>query len=306
MIYIPKIALDNLEHGISMIKQKQIIAMLLVLCTAVLFSVSGMHAAEADNQQTWNLTSYTADHAAQSAAAPKMKIIISGTGGTVTNNYYIKKNIPQSQLTSQIIALSKKGTPIIRFGNGSGLKVMIIAGVHGNELPSQIAALKLANYLKGKSLNGTVYIVPFVVPSSTAKNIRYWKGKNLNSVANVAGTPTNKILNIAKKLNVTVLGDFHSTQPGGVPGKMAVFSTKHPTYKSYAIAKYISKKTGSSLIVYNLAGTEYPGALEDASNLAGIPAVTCEVLSPHGVVKSGSVTKSYNQMIALLKYKKII
>lgn len=280
--------------------------MLLVLCTVVLFSASGMHAAEADNPQTWNLTSYATVQAAQSTAALKMKIIISGTGGTVTNNYYIKKNIPQSQLTSQIIALSKKGTPIIRFGNGSGPKVMIVAGVHGNELPSQIAAVKLANYLKGKSINGTVYIVPFVVPSNTAKTVRYWKGKNLNRVANVAGTPTNKILNLAKRLNISVLGDFHSTQPGGVPGKMAVFCSKHPTYKSYSIAKYISKKTGSSLIAYDQSGAEYPGALEDTTNLAGIPAATCEVLSPHGVVKSGSVTKSYNQMIALLKYKKII
>jgi predicted deacylase len=235
-----------------------------------------------------------------------MKIIISGTGGTVTNNYYIKKNIPQSQLTSQILVLSKKGTPIIRFGNSSGPKVMIVAGVHGNELPSQIAAVKLANYLNGKSINGTVYIIPFVVPYDTSKDIRYWKGKNLNRVANVAGTPTNKILNLAKKLNITVLGDFHSTKPGGVPGKMAVFSSKHPTSKSYIIAKYINKRTGSSMITYNLSGTEYCGALEDTTNLAGIPAVTCEVLSPHGVVKSGSVAKSYNQMIALLKYKKII
>ncbi len=289
-----------------MIKQKQIIAMLLVLCTAVLISASGIHVTEADNYSAGNLTSYTSVQAVQSASTVKMKVIISGTGGTVTSNYYIKKNIPQTQLTRQIVALSKKGTPIIRFGNGSGPKVMIVAGVHGNELPSQIAALKLANYLKGKSINGTVYIVPFVVPSNTAKNIRYWKGKNLNRVANVAGTPTNKILNLAKRLNVGVLGDFHSTKPGGVPGKMAVFSSKHPTYKSYIIAKYISKRTGSSLIADNRAGVEYRGALEDTTNLAGIPAVTCEVLSPHGVVKSGSVTKSYNQMIALLKYKKII
>ncbi len=148
--------------------------------------------------------------------------------------------------------------------------------------------------------------MPFVVPSSTAKDVRYWKGKNLNRVTNAAGTPTNQILNLAKRLNVSVLGDFHSTKPGGDPGKMSVFSSKHPTYKSYIIAKYISKRTGSAMITYNLSGVEYCGALEDTTNLAGIPAVTCEVVSPHGTVKSGSVTKSYNQMIALLKYKQII
>ncbi|WP_424355171.1 succinylglutamate desuccinylase/aspartoacylase family protein [Methanobacterium sp. MBAC-LM] len=288
------------------IKQKQIIAVLLVLCTTLLLGAGGIHLTEINNYLTGNLTSCVSVQASQSTSAVKMKVIISGTGGTVTNNYYIKKNIPQSQLTSQIVALSKKGTPIIRVGNGSGPKVMIVAGVHGNELPSQIAALKLVNYLKGKSIKGTVYIVPFVIPSNTAKDVRYWKGKNLNRVANIAGTPTNKILKLAKQLNISVLGDFHSTKPGGDPGKMAVFSSKHPTYQSYIIAKYICKKTGSPLIADNLAGVEYRGALEDTTNLAGIPAVTCEVLSPHGTVKSGSVTKSYNQMIALLKYKKII
>ena len=288
-----------------MIKQKQTIAILLVLCTAALFGVNGIPINE-KNSPSGNLTSYQSVQAAQSTSAVKTSVIISGTGGTVTNNYCIKKNIPKSQFTNQIVALSKKGTPLIRIGNGKGPKVMIVAGVHGNELPSQIAALKLANYLKSRSINGTVYIVPFVVPSNTAKDIRYWKGKNLNRITTTAGTPTNKILNLAKQLKVNVLGDFHSTKPGGDPGKMVVFSSKHPTYKSYIIAKYISKKTGSATLTYNLSGVEYCGALEDTTNLAGIPAVTCEVVSPHGTVKSGSVTKSYNQMIALLKYKKII
>ena len=272
----------------------------------VLFGAIGTHVAGSYNYFEGNAIGYAPVQAAQSISTVTMKVIISGTGGTVTNNYCLHKNILKSPLTHQIVALSKKGTPMIIIGNGSGPRVMIVAGVHGNELPSQLAAVKLANYLNGKSIKGTVYIVPFLVPSNTAKDARYWKGKNLNSVANVAGTPTNKILKLAKQLNVTVLGDFHSTKPGGTPGKMVVFSTKHPTYGSYNIAKYINQKTGSSLIVYNLAGAEYPGALEDTANLAGIPAVTCEVLSSHGTVKSGSVTKSYNQMIALLKYKKII
>ncbi len=238
--------------------------------------------------------------------ASKMEIIVSGTGGDVTRNSYIKNNIPSSQITSQVVSLAKSGTPMVTFGNGTGPKVMIIAGVHGNELPAQIAAMKMINYLNGKSIKGTVYVIPFVAPSSTAQNIRLWNGKNLNSVANVAGTPTNQIINKAKVLQVNSLGDFHSTQPGGVPGKNSVFCTKSPTYESYNIAKYISSQTGSALIVYNQAGAEYPGAVEDVSNLARIPAVTSEVLSSHGVVASGSVDKSYNQMLALLRYKNII
>lgn len=281
--------------------------MSLVLCTMALFSVNGKDVTSENSQLTGNLTSYTNVQAAQSTSTvPKMKVIITGTGGTVTKNYYIKKNIPNTQLTKQVVALAKKGTPMVVFGNGSGPKVLIVAGVHGNELPAQIASVKLINYLKGKKIKGTVYIVPFVIPSSTAKNARFWKGKNLNRVANAAGTPTNKILKLAKQLKVSALADFHSTRPGGVPGKNSVLCTKFPTYGSYKIAKYISKKTGFALIADYKAGAAYPGALEDVTNLAGIPAVTCEVRSSHGYVASGSVNKSYNEMLAFLKYKKII
>ena len=60
--------------------------------------------------------------------------------------------------------MTRFGTPIITIGNGSEPKVMIIAGVHGNELPAQIAAIKMVNYLKNRDVNGTVYIIPVVCP----------------------------------------------------------------------------------------------------------------------------------------------
>jgi len=243
--------------------------------------------------------------------ASKMEVIVSGTGGDVTRNAYIKNNVPSSQITSQVYSLAKSGTPMVTFGNGTGPKVIIIAGIHGNELPSQIASMKMINYLndrlaQGGTIKGTVYVVPFAAPSITSQNTRLWNGKNLNSVANVAGTPSNQIVNKAKGLQVNALGDFHSTQPGGVPGKNAVFCSKIPTYESCNIAYYIFLKTGSKQIIYNQAGVEYPGAVEDISNLNHVPAVTCEVLSPHGTVASGSVDSSFNQMKAFLGYKGII
>ncbi len=36
--------------------------------------------------------------------------------------------------------------------DGSGPKTMIIAGVHGNQLSAQIAAMKMVNYLNGKQI----------------------------------------------------------------------------------------------------------------------------------------------------------
>jgi predicted deacylase len=237
---------------------------------------------------------------------PKIDVIITGTGGDVTNNYVFMQNIPRNQFIDEIISAARNGTPMITFGDGNGPKVMITAGVHGNELPSQIAVMKLINYLYGTPIRGTVYVVPFVAPSSTAQNIRFWNGQNLNSIANVAGTPTNQILNIAKQLQVNALGDFHSTQPGGVPGQNSALCTRYPTYASYLIADYISRNTGSAFIPSDQAGVDYPGALEDVTNLAGIPAVTCEVLSPHGTVAAGSVDMSFGQLLAFLRYHGIL
>ena len=237
---------------------------------------------------------------------PKMQVLIPGTGGDVINNSYIREYVPNSSLTSQVFELAKHGTPIIIFGDGSYPRVMISAGIHGHELPAQIASMKLINYLSNTPIKGTVYIVPFVAPSSTAQNIRLWNGMNLNSVANINGTPSNLLIKKAENLHVIVFGDFHSTQPGAVPGRDSILCTKIPTYESFIIANYISQKSESELIWEDVAGKSYPGAVEDNANLAGIPTVTCEVLSPHGIVTPTTIQKSLNQMITLLKYTKTL
>ena len=240
------------------------------------------------------------------ASAAKFDVIYTGTGGDISKNKLVYNNIPKSTITSQVLSTAKKGTPMVTFSNGNGPKVMIVAGVHGNELPATIAAMKLINSLNSRSFKGTVYVVPFVIPSSTATYNRYWKGINLNTVANKAGTPTNKIITLSKQLKVKALADFHSTQPGGYPGKNSILCTKYPTYESYKIASYISKNNRNSLIYEYKAGVSYPGAVEDVSNLAKIPAVTCEALSYHKKVSPGSVTTSYNQMLWFLKYEGVI
>ncbi len=238
--------------------------------------------------------------------AIRIDIINTKTGGDITQNHVLYSYIPKTVLSAQIISKAKTGTPMAIFGDGNGPKILIVAGVHGNELPAPAAAMKLINYLNGKTIHGTIYIIPFAIPYNSAHTLRYWNGQNPNDIANVYGTPTNIIVNLAMKLHVNVLGDFHSSQPGGVPGKDAVFCTKAPTYKSYEIASYISKKTGTALITYKTAGVEYPGALEDVCNLHGIPAVTSEVLQTHGTLSSTKLNKSYSEMIALLTYYHLV
>jgi len=236
----------------------------------------------------------------------KIDIINKATGGDITKNYLLTSYIPKTVLTEQIFSKSRIGTPMITFGDVNGPKILIVAGVHGNELPAPAATMKLINYLNGKSIRGTIYIIPFAIPYCTAHTQRYWKNQNPNRIANIPGSPTNIIVDLAKKLKINALGDFHSSIPGGVPGRDSALCTKIPTFKSYKIAAYISKKSGSTLIANKTAGDKYHGALEDVNNLRGIPSVTCEVLAPHGTLNLNRINKSFNQMIALLKYNKVL
>lgn len=167
--------------------------------------------------------------------------------------------------------------------------------------------MKLIDKLsKKKKIKGTIYIIPFLAPKATEKNQRYFKGMNLNSVANKKGTPTNNVVKFAQSNEITIVGDFHCTMPGGNPGKNIILGTKNPSSKSAKIAKAISKLTGFPYKLEKIAGISYPGALEDVLNLNYVPSVTCEVKTPHGKIASGSVSASFKQMRAFLKYAKNI
>ena len=228
------------------------------------------------------------------------------SGANVLKNKRIKANVPNSALVRKIIKLAKSGTPVIKFKGGKGKAVFITAGVHGNEIPPQIAAMKLIKYLESHPVNGTVYVMPFMNPKGTAANVRDYKGIHLNKKANKKGTISYKTVKLIKRFKCDAYGDFHSTRPGGKPGKNLVFGSYKPTKKSATMAKYIAKNAKVKYKIYKKAGAEYPGALEDEVNLKGIPAVTCEVVSPHGKIKKGAVSKSLLMMKTLLKYNKII
>ena len=228
------------------------------------------------------------------------------SGADVTKNKKIKANIPKSALVKKVVKAAKSGTPVIKFKGGKGKVVFITAGVHGNEMPSQVAAMKLIQYLESHPVKGTVYIMPFMNPKATASNVRNYHGINLNSKANVKGTISYKTVKLIKKFKCSSYGDFHSTRPGGKPGKDVAMGTYKPTSQSAKLAKYIAKNSKVKYIIYKKAGAEYPGALEDMVSIKGIPAVTCEVISPHGKIAKGSVSKSLSMMKSLLKFNSLI
>lgn len=243
---------------------------------------------------------------APSAYKLQIDIINKFAAGDVTKNRELIKHIPKTSLTDQLILAAKKGTPIVRFGRKNRPSILVLAGVHGNELPPQIAAVKLINRLAAEKINVTVYVIPFAIPLSTERGLRSWKGQDPNRTANLFGTPTNNILSVSKRNNIKYLGDFHSTRPGGYPGKLSVICSEVPCLLSFQMADFIEKETKSTLLSFTRAGSMFPGALEDVFNLAGIPAVTGEAMSPHGTVIPGSIEASLEQMNTFLKFHKVI
>lgn len=214
------------------------------------------------------------------------------------------EHISKKGILADLIKKSEYGTPLLKLGQAEP-KLMIIAGIHGDELPPQIAAMWLIEDLNHK-INGTLYIIPFAVPYATMKNSRRFNGFDMNRSASKEGFISNNIINTIKKLEINAVADFHSTKPGSNPGIQSVFCSKKPCYKSYLMAEHITNNTPSKMICHKEAGSLYKGAIEDESNLAGIPAITCEVVSKNGIVDGKSPEKSYLQMKSYLEYFNII
>ena len=230
-----------------------------------------------------------------------IRIISDQTGGDPRENKTIKDHLLEDDLTSKVLDSANEGTPLIHFGK-RGPRIMITAGIHGNEIPPQIAALKLAEKLKKEKFEGSIYIIPFAVPYATMKSTRRFQGFDLNRSAFREGYLSNDIVKIARNLKIDSLADFHATKPYSNPGIESIFCSKKPTPESYKIAEHINKSTKSKIICHKHAGTLYKGALEDECNLSSIPAVTCEVVSHNDKVDPGSQERSYLQMVAYLDY----
>jgi len=237
----------------------------------------------------------------------KLSVISYETGGKIEKNKSLLENIPKSQITAKLIHVSRFGTPILELGEGYP-RVMIVAGIHGNELPPQIASVRLINELSNNKneFGGSIYMIPFSIPYATMENSRRFKGFDMNRTASKGGFISNDIIRTIKMFGISAVADFHSTRPRSNPGVESVFCSKKPCYESFLIARHMTRETTSKLILYEEAGSLYKGAVEDECNLAEIPAVTCEVVSESGEVNVGSPERSLLQIKSYLKYFNII
>ncbi|WP_407414749.1 succinylglutamate desuccinylase/aspartoacylase family protein [Methanobrevibacter sp.] len=231
----------------------------------------------------------------------EMDYISDFSGGFISKNSNLLEKLELNNLTQFILEKSVHGTPIFKLGN-KGTKILILSGIHGNELPPQIANVYLINELIGKDLNHTLFFIPFASPKSTMNNERTFHSMDLNRSAHIKDSLSNLIIQKIDKLGINFVGDFHSTAVNSNPGFEAIFSSKSPSSESFLIANYISEDVGSEIISFDFAGSSYKGAVEDVCNLKEIPAITGEVVSPFANVATGSVERSFSQMKSFLSY----
>ena len=234
-----------------------------------------------------------------------MTILKWGNKGDISKVKLIKKNMPNNKWVKKAVAATKKGNPLLKFEGGEGKTVFFTVGVHGNEMSSQVAGMKLINHLTKTPIKGTVYIIPFVNIKAISHKVRH-TGVDYNRVAHKSGTISNKIVKLVVKCHADAYGDFHTTQPGGLPGKNIVMGFKNPVKKCHAMTNYIAKYAKVNKRLYKNAGDQFTGALIDNVNKKGVPGVICEVMLPHNTVTSKTVRTSYTMMEALLKFNSVI
>ena len=231
----------------------------------------------------------------------EMDYISDFSGGFISKNSKILEKLELNNFTQFILEKSVYGTPIFKLGN-RGNKILILSGIHGNELPPQIANVYLLNEFINKDLNHTLFFIPFASPKSTMNNERTFNELDLNRSAHINGSLSNLIIKKIDDLGINFVGDFHSTAYNSNPGFESIFSSKSPSAESFLIANYVVQDVGCEIISFDFAGSSYKGAIEDVCNLREIPAITGEVVSPFANVATGSVERSYAQMKSFLAY----
>jgi len=174
---------------------------------------------------------------------PTYIIFDKNVGGDVLKNREINSYIPKTTFAKTIFRLEKSGSVMLKFGNGNGPKVLISAGIHGNETEANIAIMKYLEYIKDKSFNGTLYVIPFDIPIDTALNTRFYKGHDPNRIANIAGSPGWNIIHFAHANGINYLLDVHSG--GSVTSKgLLNVNTGTSNSKEAKWAHYITSVSG--------------------------------------------------------------
>ncbi|MBI5680946.1 MAG: hypothetical protein HZC47_08640 [Methanobacterium sp.] len=310
---------------------KAVLAFLGILCAVLAIVASPIYAADDTSG-----TSVSSSDVSTTAPSYTINTFDSSVGADVTQNPEISGNIARTDLSNQVFEYQKSGSSILTFGSGTGNKLLIWSGIHGNEEEANIATMRYMEEIKDKSFDGTLQIIPFAIPRDTAVNSRdygpvyyyytdwvKWKkgwskkavtkrykkvyrvnGKRYykwtyrtvykrvygwlykpvtrlgynyqdpNRIANVAGTPGNKVLEYARAHGITHILDVHSG--GGLSGPTYANGLIYATpgnYEECNWANTIRMQTGA--VVEQSAINQ--GSVRLVGHNYGINTITIEV-----------------------------
>ena len=244
----------------------RILTLLSITMLFFLASAPGIYAA--------NNTNNSSVYKAAAESGYTMSILDSSLGGDVLANSQISQYIPRTEFSNQIFNMAKQGSVVLKFGNGNGPKMLISTGIHGNEVEANIATMKFLEYIKDKSFNGTLYVIPFDIPKSTAANSRLYNGADPNRNTNVPGTPGYNIVQFCLREGVQYLLEVHSGTGVGSSGLLISNSEYTMTQQEQAWASYINSHSNS----WTLIGIDdYTGLMRTYANRLGINSMNMEV-----------------------------
>ncbi|RTZ17994.1 succinylglutamate desuccinylase/aspartoacylase family protein [Vibrio aquaticus] len=166
-------------------------------------------------------------------------------------------------------------------GEKPGKRIVITAGVHGDEQNGILTAQKIAHELEGKTISGCITIIPAVNLSGIARHSRDFhsaapdsSSANLNRLfpgnpnGDDASRYANSLWENLLKPNADLAIDLHS-QTSGSAYPLYVFAD-YRLDDAIRMARLISPD-----VILNDPGD--PGILETVYNRSGIPSITIEV-----------------------------
>jgi len=208
------------------------------------------------------------------------------------------------------VPLGYHPTPFISIKNGSGKKILIIGGNHGDEFEGPCAIMRLAQNIKYKELKGQVILIPALsfeaIKNSSRVNPLDNKNMNRAFPGDPNGTPTEMMADFLERELIPscdAVIDLHSR------GKASFFEpctlpTKSKNKKLFDANMELAERFGLSL-VWVLGPNNDNRSLNSAAERAGVAMIAAE-LGGGGGANPKITALAETGLINILHYLKIL
>ena len=208
------------------------------------------------------------------------------------------------------VPLGYHPTPFISIKNGSGKKILIIGGNHGDEFEGPCAIMRLAQNIEYKELKGQVILIPALsfeaVKNSSRVNPLDNKNMNRAFPGDPNGTPTEMMADFLERELIPscdAVIDLHSG------GKASFFEpctlpTKSKNKKLFDANMELAERFGLSL-VWVLGPNNDNRSLNSAAERAGVAMIAVE-LGGGGGANPKITALAETGLINILHYLKIL